>query len=198
MRYLIALILLLCGTVGAVETGWTALSSVSQLSDGDGINWTNASGVYSTMNLDTGGGTNTLVVTWALGIPSDATIDGIRFRYSAKSNTATDMAEYGFRIRIGGVAVGNDLYTSANYTTSYATYSHGSATDVFTIWGITPTATEVNSISVGLYCLDDGGGDLDDVWVDTNNFEINVDYTLAAEGEGEGEGEGEFFLFFNR
>lgn len=180
-----------------VDTGAQYGASAANEAIGDGNTWANTSNVLGASNyaqstvVSAGDRTDYLNVTFSFSIPSDATIDGIKIEYNALSNTTNDMAEWGTQLMIGGVRAGTNLATSANYTTSAATYTKGGAT---TLWGLTPTATQINSMGFSLYGLDDGSGSGD--WMRVYWVQATVYYTEAA-GEGEGEGESSFLIFFN-
>lgn len=177
--------------VFGTDTGAQYGVSAANESTGDGNAWINTSNVLGASNYaqctteNTGDATDYIKVTFSFSIPTDATIDGIQIDYNAVANTTNDMAEWGTQIMIGGTRVGTDLATESNYTTSAATYTKGGPTE---LWGLTPTATEVNSMGFSLYALDDGSGSGD--WLRVYWVQATVYYTESG-GEGEGEGEGE-------
>jgi hypothetical protein len=141
------------------STSTAATYAASCVDGGGGLNaWTNpgngaaSDGSYAVALL--GGGSNYLTWTgFGFAIPSGATVLGIEFEVNGidSNSFGTDNGVY---LVIGGTRVGVNQATGAGFGSGGSTLTYGGPTS---LWGLTPTAAQINASNFGVAWSGVGG-----------------------------------------
>lgn len=161
------------------DTGWVIAGAGA--TTGGGTAWSNQSGIiaddtnYAQVMLFTGSTSQYLKASsFGLTIPVNATIDGCAIRIQAASNSGTAIRLYAAVWKDDSTA-GTDLETGPGTLTSvYTNYDYGGETQ---LWGLTLTATDVNSEDFQVRFQGYSAG-FDVIWVDA--IWVRVYYTASA------------------
>jgi hypothetical protein len=134
------------------DTGWLNLTTFTSV--GGSAAWSNPGNAVSSDNTYA---TQTTVVTAANNgylhgvqlastVPSGATINGIEVQIEVKGSSTSCRFDT-VQLIIAGTKSGSNLSTGTAPTTSDAVYTYGGAT---TLWGLTPSDTDVNGATFGV------------------------------------------------
>lgn len=138
----------------------TATSFVSQSFSGSNYAWSNPSYASSSDNSRAtassiatilSGKTEYLKVTgWGFGFSQYTSICGIEVQIeksSANTGFTTSIQDYEIKLMKSGSIVGSNKATSTDWTTSDATYTYGSNSD---LWGSTWSYSDINDANFGI------------------------------------------------
>jgi hypothetical protein len=127
-------------TAGTAATGWTGSTNVFTSND-----------VRATSTISTGGGiTPALTVSgFNFAVPANAIVKGfsVAVERSHNGNALTTMDDNNVQLMKALSAVGSNLASGTNWTTTDTVANYGSATNM---WGTTWTPTDINSSGFGL------------------------------------------------
>lgn len=182
-KFLLLFLLIVAPLSVADDTGWVYATGSSSHDYNSGQTWVSAGNiyaddaVYATCAPPVLDYTDYLRGTFALTIPSGATINGIEVRYKAK-RSAAGPEEISLHLVVGGVAAGTDGYVPQALPSTAAQYTRGGATS---LWGLTPTRDQCVATDFGFQvAFEDTDSNVETSQVDS--LSIKVYYTPAAAG----------------
>lgn len=181
-------LLLLSALCWGATQGPSNPTAATQAADGS-ITWSNPlaiqGAIHNAIAIDgpsSSDTTNSLVGSnFGFSIPNTATINGVFFSFSRKSNAAAGTTVFTDNVLLmkGGVPVGTAKRGGVHYTATYTPETWGGASD---LWGTTWLPSDINDPTFGVM--------LNATLVNSNtfgfvtgfvqNFQITVTYTVAS------------------
>lgn len=160
------------------NTGWTLGGTALNVNDGGLIAWTNVNNVLvDTTSSSTATTTASFddtqilrVTNFGFAIPSDATINGVMFKFRRRSSTANDVKDDTIQLVLSGTPVGANKATASFWPSTNSTPEYGGAADTWTWAGISVANINNSAFGINIKAYDDASGtdtlNIEAVWLD--------------------------------